>query len=659
MPRRLHLALALALAGIGASPGNGQAQTPPSKGGDMMYFRERASAYARKGQYDSAIRFYNAGLHRSRQLGSRYWTARYGLWMAGIHTAAISFDSAEHYYRISRPIVEALANDSLSAHYYQNLGALRMYRNDYEEAAENTLRSVDIMERMQDKAPGSLLMSAYSNLSGIFNGSGQPEKALAYDRKALAARHRYADTSEYAQLFFNAAVTCSNLNDLANTFTYLDSAGSHERRYPSPRTRINILGAYGTYYDKRGKPDSALQFTEQALDEARTLGEDYFRTEQAIHAARLHLRTGNTDKARQLIAEALPLAQGFDDYQMMAEAYHVLKDIMTRRGDFRAALRYDDLGDRYADSVATARTRDRILTLEARYENKKKESELNSLQLELAAKELALVKRNRLLLSLGLAAATLLALLYLLYRNSEHRRALSEKDARHKADHIAALERQQQVESMQSLIDREEMERTRIARDLHDRLGGLFSTIRMYFSSLLHDKPDLETEPLFQKGIELVHQASEEVRSIAHNMMPEVLLKIGLVQCTQELCAAISAGRQIKVSFQSYGMDQRLNPSTEILIHRILQELLNNTMKHARATEAIVQFNRVGDRLHITVEDNGVGFTPAADTEGHHTGLGSVRDRVRYLNGHLTIDTEKDKGTTILLDIPVGPNPEA
>jgi len=658
MPHRLHLALALTLAGICASPWTGQAQTQ-AQGEDMMYFRERASTHARKGAYDSAIHLYRMGLQRSRRLDSRYWTARYGLWMAGIHTAATRFDSAEHYYRITRPLVETLRNDSLSAQYHQNLGTLRMYQNDYEAAADHMIRSVDIMEHMHDKAPASVLMSAYSNLSGIFNGTGQPDKALAYDRKALDARHRIADPAEFANLFFNAAVTCLNLDDLPNARRYLDSAHTHEQRHPNPGTQINILGAYGTYYAKRGNPDSALQATEQALNAARTHGEDYYRSEQAIHAARLHLQDGRTDQAARLVAEALPLAEGFSDFQMMSEAYRVLKEVETRRGDFRAALRYDDLGDRYADSVATAKTRDRILTLEARYENQKKESELGSLQLELAAKELALVKRNRLLLSLGLAAGILLAVLTLLYRNSEHRRTLSEKDAHHKADQLAALERQRQVESMQSLIEREETERTRIARDLHDRLGGLFSTIRMYFSSLLHDKPDLDNEPLFRKGIDLVHQASEEVRGVAHNMMPEVLLQIGLVQCTRELCAAISAGRELKVSFQSYGMGQRLQPSTEILIHRILQELLNNTMKHARATEAIVQFNRVGEQLHITVEDNGVGFAPGRESDGHHTGLGSVRDRVRYLNGQLSIDTEPDKGTTILIDIPAGPPPDS
>jgi signal transduction histidine kinase len=97
-------------------------------------------------------------------------------------------------------------------------------------------------------------------------------------------------------------------------------------------------------------------------------------------------------------------------------------------------------------------------------------------------------------------------------------------------------------------------------------------------------------------------------------------------------------------------MEQRLNPSTEIMLYRIIQELLNNIIKHAQATEAIVQFNREGNRLSVTVEDNGRGFN-VADSDGKtHAGLSSVESRVKYLNGELSIDSQKEVGTTVLMD---------
>ncbi|MBL0305634.1 MAG: hypothetical protein IPQ25_06250 [Chitinophagaceae bacterium] len=148
----------------------------------------------------------------------------------------------------------------------------------------------------------------------------------------------------------------------------------------------------------------------------------------------------------------------------------------------------------------------------------------------------------------------------------------------------------------------------------------------------------------------MVNTASEEVRRVAHNMMPEVLIKLGLVQATQELCNSISAGKLLNVSMQSYGMDKRLNSSTEVMLFRIMQELLNNIIKHSQASEAIIQFNRDGNRLSVTVEDNGRGFN-LSETDGKtHAGLSSVESRVSYLNGKLSIDSQQEIGTTVMMD---------
>ncbi|MBK8141193.1 MAG: sensor histidine kinase [Chitinophagaceae bacterium] len=263
---------------------------------------------------------------------------------------------------------------------------------------------------------------------------------------------------------------------------------------------------------------------------------------------------------------------------------------------------------------------------------------------------MALVKRNRLMLIGGLAAVSLLLVLGLLYRNSKQKNLIAQKENNYQQEQIKFLERQQQVVSLQSMVNGQETERTRIAKDLHDGLGGLFSTIKMHFSTLQHEKAELKADLLFTKSYDMLNTASEEVRRIAHNMMPEVLIKLGLVQATQELCNSISAGKLLNVSMQAYGMDKRLNASTEVMLFRILQELLNNIIKHSQASEAIIQFNRDGNRLSVTVEDNGRGFS-LAETDGKtHAGLSSVESRVTYLNGKLSIDSQKEVGTTVMMD---------
>jgi two-component system NarL family sensor kinase len=250
----------------------------------------------------------------------------------------------------------------------------------------------------------------------------------------------------------------------------------------------------------------------------------------------------------------------------------------------------------------------------------------------------------------SLSGAILLLVLGLLYRNSKQKQTIAEKEQRLQQEQIRFLERQQQLVSLQSMLNGQETERTRIAKDLHDGLGGLFSTVKMNFSVLQHENVALKSDPLFQKSYEMVDTASAELRRIAHNMMPEVLMKLGLIQAVQDMCVSVSSSKLLKVSLQAYGMNQRLNAATEIMLYRIIQELINNIIKHAQATQAIIQFNKDGNRLTVTVEDNGRGFNTQEVDAAKHTGMETVKSRVNYLNGNINIDSQNGIGTTVLME---------
>jgi signal transduction histidine kinase len=116
------------------------------------------------------------------------------------------------------------------------------------------------------------------------------------------------------------------------------------------------------------------------------------------------------------------------------------------------------------------------------------------------------------------------------------------------------------------------------------------------------------------------------------------------------MCSNISAGKLLNVQLQSYGMEQRMNASTEIMLYRIVQELLNNIIKHAHASQAIVQFNREANRLTVTVEDNGRGFNLQEADEKKHAGLETIKSRVTYLNGNISIDSQQEVGTTVMME---------
>jgi two-component system, NarL family, sensor kinase len=130
-----------------------------------------------------------------------------------------------------------------------------------------------------------------------------------------------------------------------------------------------------------------------------------------------------------------------------------------------------------------------------------------------------------------------------------------------------------------------------------------------------------------------------------------VLMKVGLVEALQDFANNISSGKLLKVSLQTFGMEKRLNSSTEIMLYRIIQELVNNIIKHAHATEAMIQINREENRLSLVIEDNGRGFDTKEAEEKRSMGMTTVKSRVDYLNGRLTIDSRENIGTTVMIDL--------
>jgi signal transduction histidine kinase len=158
---------------------------------------------------------------------------------------------------------------------------------------------------------------------------------------------------------------------------------------------------------------------------------------------------------------------------------------------------------------------------------------------------------------------------------------------------------------------------------------------------------------IFERSLDMIDGSIKELRRVAHNMMPEMLVKFGLDEALKEYCNSINATKLLSVKYQSMGMDNRIEKSSEIIIYRIIQELLNNIIKHAAATTAMVQLIKEEDRFNIVVEDNGKGFDTALLKTNKGAGLTSVQSRVDYLKGRLDIHSENGTGTLVNIEFAI------
>jgi signal transduction histidine kinase len=154
----------------------------------------------------------------------------------------------------------------------------------------------------------------------------------------------------------------------------------------------------------------------------------------------------------------------------------------------------------------------------------------------------------------------------------------------------------------------------------------------------------------FNNALGKLDESISEMRRVAHNMMPEALMKLGLQQALQDYCDGLSASQSFKINAEFYGLEKRMESSVEIVVYRIVQELLNNVVKHSEATIILAQVMRHDNNLSITVEDNGKGFNKDETTAMQGAGLKNIQSRVDYLKGQIDIKSTVGKGTSVHID---------
>ena len=211
---------------------------------------------------------------------------------------------------------------------------------------------------------------------------------------------------------------------------------------------------------------------------------------------------------------------------------------------------------------------------------------------------------------------------------------------------------EKQLTATEAVLKGEEQERTRLAKDLHDGLGGMLSGIKYSFNAMkgnLIMTPD--NHQSFERSMDMLDSSIQEMRRVAHNMMPEALVKFGLDTALNDFCNDINQSGALKVSYLSIGLENvTLEQTTAITIYRIVQELINNTMKHASAKTAIVQVTKTEKQLAVTVEDDGRGFDTTTLTQSKGIGWSNIQHRVDFLKGKLDVDSKPGKGTSVHIE---------
>nr|WP_238934686.1 sensor histidine kinase [Aurantibacter crassamenti] len=191
-----------------------------------------------------------------------------------------------------------------------------------------------------------------------------------------------------------------------------------------------------------------------------------------------------------------------------------------------------------------------------------------------------------------------------------------------------------------------EQERKRLAADLHDGLGGRLSGISIKLSKLSEIAKTTKKLPELDDILENINDSLQELRGVAQNLMPETLLKYGLKAALEDYCSTLK-DKDTNIILQFYNTEEIKEQNTKLTIYRIIQELINNALKHAQATEILVQFIHDKDKIDITVEDDGIGFKQNKLNKTGGMGLTNLKNRVHFLNGKMDIHSSTNEGTSV------------
>ncbi|MEP7319294.1 MAG: sensor histidine kinase, partial [Panacibacter sp.] len=218
---------------------------------------------------------------------------------------------------------------------------------------------------------------------------------------------------------------------------------------------------------------------------------------------------------------------------------------------------------------------------------------------------------------------------------------------------IQAIEIEQKKKTTQAVMQAEEEERKRIALELHDSIAQKMVVAKLNLEAFETELPDLTAtqQQVYNNIFSLVDESCTEVRELSHSMVPQAFFKSGLTDALKSLVDKIE-NKNLRVIFSAEGNLANLEKNAELMIYRIIQECIQNVLKHAKASRLDIALIAEQNELDVTIEDNGTGFDLAAVTSDG-LGMKNVYSRIEYLNGKIDITSAPGKGTAIALYIPM------
>lgn len=508
---------------------------------------------------------------------------------------------------------------------YHHIAVAQRHLGNFAVALEFEMKAVALLKN----SPDILALSLF-NIANIFNQTGKPNDAIIYASKSIAIPQSTTNALSGAWIEMGIAYFAkSNLDSAAIAFEFATAIALKGPQMDAFYLAQNNLGVV---YFFKGDLNRAIQSFTRTLEAAQKAN-DLTNTAMAyINIGDTYTAMGKFELAQSNLKEGLRLALLSRSKKMIHSSYEYLVTLSTKKNDWKTAFEHLQQKQLYKDSLLNESTANKVADLQTKYETKEKEQTILRLQVEAEAKQRLIMA----IVAVGLFA--LLSVVLFFGRKTLKMRA-----------EMAEQNERIQKERFKIVIETEEKEKKRIARELHDGLGQMLSTARL----LVSDLDETNTQPKVVRTLGVLDATIAEVRQISHNMMPGSLSQKGLQAALEEMAATISASAKTKVELV-FNQQISFEEATVVGLYRVVQEVVNNALKYANASILKIQFGVENLALQISITDNGVGFEPSAANTAKGIGWNNIYARMEIMGGSVDVFSKPNEGTTVKLTLKSG-----
>jgi len=400
------------------------------------------------------------------------------------------------------------------------------------------------------------------------------------------------------------------------------------------------------YNEMLQKPDSAIYFIDKSISYAQKNKDNEGICHNLINKASCFYYKQQYQKAIQTLQEADAIALSSNKKKIKSYILEFLALNYSHLGDYKNAYQSLDQSIILQSELNSEEQNKKISELNIKYETKEKQLENLTLKNK--------IQRNQIITYTILGLLIIVILLgILIYNNLSKKKKIAEQAELIQKQKLEKTLKNQELRDIDVMLESQEHERQQIANELHDHLGSLLATLKLNFQSL-NKAAATHDSKLFDKTDALLDEAYQKVRNISHLKNLGHTGNEGLVVAVQKMAEKMTVINRLQINVFPFGLNERIANTIEITLFRIIQELCTNVIKHAAASEVNIYLTQHNtESINILIEDNGKGFDYQTVTTKDGIGLKSIEKKVEQLGGSFTVDSALQKGTTIIIDLPL------